>query len=200
MAVKTLGTGGSTGILYLDRRDFYIDPHVVKELWTDVAPFTTVLSNRETRSLNDPIFKMFEHRNPWIIQKIQVDAGATVPNSDVGVNLPAIKATVGLEGGDGLNSTEYSSWAGLICEVWAAGAAWDGAGGGDITGTASKGTVLIREKVSSDFELLSLSDAEITVAQYDWLVVIGNAHGEGTIKFWACHFDIMGVRCNNSQR
>jgi hypothetical protein len=198
MAVKTLGTGGSTGILYLDRRDFYIDPQVVKELWTDVAPFTTVLSNRETRSLKDPIFKMFEHRNPWIVQKIQIDEAVTVPNSDVGVDLPDVIATVGLEGGDGLNDTEYSSWAGLICEVWAADAVWDGAGGGDISGTASKGTVLIRENASGDFELLSLSDAEIVTAQFDWLVVIGNAHGEGTVapEAWA---DELQVVYNSTQ-
>ena len=59
MATKTLGTGGASGVLYTDRRDFYIDPQVVKELWTDVAPFKTVISNKETRQTNDPVFKMF---------------------------------------------------------------------------------------------------------------------------------------------
>ena len=97
MAVKTLGTGGSTGILYLDRRDFYIDPQVVKELWTDVAPFTTVLSNRETRSLNDPIFKMFEHRNPWVVQKIQLSGAVSdLLANGTAQDLPAVEATIGL--------------------------------------------------------------------------------------------------------
>ena len=67
MSAKVLG---DSGILYTDRRDFYIDPQVVKELWTDVAPFTTVISNRETRATNAPIFKMFEHRNPCVKQTI----------------------------------------------------------------------------------------------------------------------------------
>ena len=65
MAAKNLA---ASGVLYTDRRDFYIDPQVVKELWTDVTPFTTVISNRETRQTNDPLFKMFEHRNPWVKQ------------------------------------------------------------------------------------------------------------------------------------
>ena len=40
----------SSGVLYSDRRDFYIRPNVVKELWTDVAPFTTVIANQNTMS------------------------------------------------------------------------------------------------------------------------------------------------------
>ena len=69
---KRLGAGsdGASGILYNERRDFYVDPQVTKELWTDVAPFTTMVSNQELRSVPDPIFKMFEHRNPWIKQNI----------------------------------------------------------------------------------------------------------------------------------
>ena len=199
MAVKTLGTGGSTGILYLDRRDFYIDPQVVKELWTDVAPFTTVLSNRETRSLNDPIFKMFEHRNPWVVQKIQLSGTVTdLLANGTAQDLPAVEATIGLEGGDGLNQTEYSSWAGLICEVWASAAIWDGAGGGDITGTSSKGSVLIRENSVDGFEICNLSGTDFDIATHDWLVVIGNAHGEGTEapEAWA---DELQVVYNSTQ-
>ena len=37
---KNLSAGGASGVLYTDRRDFYIDPQVTKELWTDVSPFT----------------------------------------------------------------------------------------------------------------------------------------------------------------
>ena len=55
----------ASGVLYDDRRNFYVSPQVVKELWTDVAPFTTVISNREQRKVPDTIFKMYEHRNPW---------------------------------------------------------------------------------------------------------------------------------------
>ena len=63
---KSLVSGGSSGVLYTDRRDFYIKPNIVKELWTDVAPFLTVVANQGTISgMADPTFKMFEHKNPW---------------------------------------------------------------------------------------------------------------------------------------
>ena len=29
----------ASGVLYDERRDFYISPNVTKELWTDVAPY-----------------------------------------------------------------------------------------------------------------------------------------------------------------
>ena len=69
MSAKQLS---SSGVLYTDRRDFYIRPNIVKELWTDVTPFTTVISNRGVVSgLADPTYKMFEHRNPWQKQYFQ---------------------------------------------------------------------------------------------------------------------------------
>ena len=71
--LKSMYNGGSAGVLYTDRRDFYVSPQVVKELWTDVSPFTTVISNREQRKVPDPIFKMFEHRNPWVKQKCPME-------------------------------------------------------------------------------------------------------------------------------
>ena len=49
----------ASGVLYDDRRYFYFSTQVVKELWNDVAPFTTVVSNREQRKVPDPIFKMY---------------------------------------------------------------------------------------------------------------------------------------------
>ena len=61
----------ASGVLYTDRRNFYVDPQVTKELWTDVAPFTTMISNQEQRDVPDPVFKMFEHRNPWVKQEFQ---------------------------------------------------------------------------------------------------------------------------------
>ena len=54
-----LYSGGVTATTWLDRRDFYISPDVVKELWTDVAPFLTAVANWGTRAdLKDPLYKM----------------------------------------------------------------------------------------------------------------------------------------------
>ena len=47
MATKNLS---GSGVLFTDRRDFYISPQVVKELWTDVTPFTTIVANQEQRT------------------------------------------------------------------------------------------------------------------------------------------------------
>ena len=64
----------SSGVLYTDRRDFYIRPNIVKELWTDVAPFLTVVANQQTISgMADPTFKMFEHKNPWQKQELTIN-------------------------------------------------------------------------------------------------------------------------------
>lgn len=38
MASNAKILSGASGVLYDDRRDFYIRPNVVKELWTDVTP------------------------------------------------------------------------------------------------------------------------------------------------------------------
>ena len=73
---------GASGVLYTDRRDFYISPQVVQELWTDVTPFTTIISNRETRQTNDPLFKMFEHRQPWIEQRCFVNGTTSETAAD----------------------------------------------------------------------------------------------------------------------
>lgn len=56
MGAKSLG---NLGVLFTDRRQIYMSPNVVKELWTDVAPFTTVVANRNTKTgLQDPTYKM----------------------------------------------------------------------------------------------------------------------------------------------
>jgi len=63
--------GGKTllgsGVLYTDRRDFYIKPNEVAELYPSVTPFYTFVSKLKTRgSGKDPLFKLFEHRGSWV--------------------------------------------------------------------------------------------------------------------------------------
>jgi hypothetical protein len=172
MSAKVLG---DSGVLYTDRRDFYIDPQVVKELWTDVAPFTTVISNRETRATNDPVFKMFEHRNPWVKQTITMgtcsdgSADKTVPDNDTGIKFgnaanPAtpVASVVGLDS----FASNPSAFDGLIVEVA------DSAG-------AVKGKALLTWN-GTDIMIKSLKAATIELATGDVCTVIGNAHGEGT--------------------
>ena len=163
MAAKNLA---ASGILYTDRRDFYIDPQVVKELWTDVAPFTTVVSNRETRQTNDPVFKMFEHRNPWVKQKF-VNAAETVVLAADGTE----SAALNVDGIVGLDSTVQDAWLGLVCEIWNADE------------DAKKAIVLITSIVDADEikvkALWTTGGTDYTLVDDDVYHVIGNAQGEG---------------------
>tara|TARA_R110002074_G_scaffold24853_3_gene73989 strand:+ start:7088 stop:8419 length:1332 start_codon:yes stop_codon:yes gene_type:complete len=164
---------GGSGVLYTDRRDFYIKPNVVKELWTDVTPFTTVIANQNTiTGMSDPTFKMFEHRNPWVNQTI------TCGTAEANV---AVSAESGF--------LEYSA----SSNVGGAGAHWEGlevdiATSGDVLGqgvisvwtadanddgTANDARIKIKVLNSYDAGGIDFADGSV-------LTVIGNAHGEGT--------------------
>ncbi len=100
----------ASGVLYTDRRNFYVDPQVTKELWTDVAPFTTMISNQEQRNVPDPVFKMFEHRNPWVKQEFQ-NAGETVTLAVDGTE----SAALNIDNIQGLASSVDSSLCRTCC-------------------------------------------------------------------------------------
>jgi len=155
-----------SGVLYTDRRDFYISPQVVKELWTDVTPFTTVVANQEQRTPNDPTFKMFEHRNPWNKQEFQVNTGNTDPAS---VDSKAESAATAVDNFVGLASAVDSSYIGLECEVW------------DSTKATLRGHALITEASSaSTLKFKNIGAAALDAQDGDYFIVVGNAHGEGT--------------------
>ena len=169
MAAKNLA---ASGVLYTDRRDFYIDPQVVKELWTDVAPFTTVMSNKETRQTNDPVFKMFEHRNPWVKQKFVVNGTTTsLKDPDVADDGTILSAAITIDGISGLNSEINGSWLGLVCEVWNAAE------------TVRNAVVMVTDATSTTTlkvkTLWTADDAAYTTVDDDIFHVIGNAQGEG---------------------
>jgi hypothetical protein len=189
MAAKVLG---NSGVLYDDRRDFYISPQVVKELWSDVAPFTTTISNRETRSgLADPQFKMFEHRNPWAKQYFQTSTTNELAADDA-ADTWAVTASspVGMEG-EGANNA-YDSWIGLECEVTSSLAA----------GATIRGVILITAVASSgasaNISVKNLGDTAFTPVSGDYVVVVGSAFGEGTSspEAWS---DELSVVYNQSQ-
>ena len=178
MAAKNLA---ASGVLYTDRRDFYIDPQVVKELWTDVAPFTTVLSNKETRQTNDPVFKMFEHRNPWVKQEFSsatdvASQAADDTESDV----------MDVDGITGLNSSCDASWLGLIADVW------------NEDKDTKRGQVMVSSITDSNtIKFKVIGSAAIDVADNDVFVVVGNAQGEGTEapEAWADELQVCWNSC-----
>ena len=161
---KQLYNGGASSVLYTDRRDFYVDPQVTKELWTDVAPFTTLISNQETRDVPDPIFKMFEHRNPWVKQEFSINKGTpgTIPDNDTGLASLPVDGIVGLSSAD-------SSWVGLEVEIWNSAKSTK-KGVGMVSAVASNGQITMK----------ALTGGTIVLADNDVCIVIGNARGEGS--------------------
>jgi hypothetical protein len=172
---------GASGVLYTDRRNFYVDPQVTKELWTDVAPFTTMISNQEMRNVPDPVFKMFEHRNPWVKQEFQSAtnvANRTAADSESG--------DMDVDGIVGLSSSCDSSWIGLVCEVW------------DSTKTTKRGNVIISSITDSNtIKFKPAGDDAIDVADNDFFIVVGNAHGEGSSApdAWADELNVVYNSC-----
>jgi len=181
MGIVTEKKLGASGVLYTDRRDFYVDPQVTKELWTDVAPFTTLISNQETRDVPDPIFKMFEHRNPWVKQEFAINKGTpgTIPNSDAGL------ASLPIDGISGLAATADSSYIGLQVEVW------------NSAKTTKKGTAVISAVTSGSLTMKSTKGATIVLADNDVCMVIGNARGEGSSApdAWADELSVVWNSC-----
>lgn len=154
-----------TGVLYTDRRIFYLEPEVTKELWTSVAPFTTLASNRGFMSgLSDPLFKQFEHRDPWRKQQFE-NNGSTVsiPSDDTE------SSAVTVDGLTGLPSTATSALIGLQVEVW------------DSTLTTKRGVAIITSVPSSTtIKLKSLENTgTIDTVDNDVFRITGTASGEG---------------------
>jgi len=180
----------ASGVLYTDRRDFYVSPNVVKELWTDVAPFTTVISNKETRQTPDPIFKMFEHRNPWVNQRFY-NAGETVTIAAAGTETAALNIDNGTDTSyfHGLSDTVDDSWIGLVCEIW------------DTTETTKQAVVVITKAEDADEikvkAIWTTGGTDYTLVDNDIYRVIGNAHGEGTEspEAWADELQVVWNSC-----
>ena len=91
-SMKWSYTGSSTGRLYLDRRDFYIEPYKSLELWSDVAPFYGTLTKMGfgQKDVNEVDWKMFEHERSIIDNfKFYVNGGNT-PTLTAGSETTAI--------------------------------------------------------------------------------------------------------------
>ena len=175
MAAKDL-TG--SGVLYTDRRNFYIDPQVVKELWTDVTPFTTVIANRETRNVPDPVFKMFEHKQPWIKQSFFAASNPAAPGANTESADFDIDNIVGLP-------TPDASWLGLVVECW------------DSTETTNRGVAVVTTVTDSNTIQVTPINADMDIADDDVFHVVGNAHGEGgySPEAWADELKVVYNSC-----
>ena len=56
---KNLYTGTTSGVLYTDRRDFYLKPTQYAQLFPNVSPFLTfTMKANFMTGLSDPVFKL----------------------------------------------------------------------------------------------------------------------------------------------
>ena len=172
---------GSSGVLYNERRDFYIRPNVVKELWTDVAPFLTVVANQGTISgMADPTFKMFEHRNPWQKQYFKIN-DQDISNAVVAVG-GATSEAFGIDSFEGLVAGSHLE--GLQVELWH-------------TDGTKKGVALIAEYTSNTIKLKNLGKDAITIVDNMEAYVVGNAQGEGGLSpdAWSDDLEVVYNSC-----
>lgn len=162
---------GNLGVLFTDQRQYYVNPFQYAELWQSATPFISALieKSKVISNLPDPIFKMFEHEEPWRKQEAVV---ATCANSgvitanDTGVAVTFTSVT-------GLASTSSDSLVNMMFEVW------------DTTKTTKRGVVFIYANSSGTYTVKTLgaSDVGTTAAPViagDIFVAIGTAYGEGS--------------------
>ncbi len=153
----------NSGVLYEDRRNLYLNPHVTKELYPSATPFTTLIQNMSMVKSPDPDFKMFEHEASWVNMKFQQNGSVT---SAVTVGTETADITI-----DGVTGQPYL---GLKVDVYAdAGSGVPGTYKGQcIVTTMTSASVL---QVTPIYKLATPS-----FANNDIFVAVGQVSGEGT--------------------
>jgi len=154
----------NSGVLFTDRRNLYLNPHITKELYPSVTPFTTLIQNMSMVKSPDPDFKMFEHEASWVDMRFQA------ANGDVTSAL-----TLGTETADiDIDNVTGQPYLGLKVDVYA----------GDASGNIStyKGQAIVTTMTSESvlqvtplYKLLTPSFAD-----NDVFIAVGQAVGEGT--------------------
>lgn len=167
---KNLYSGGSSVVLATDRRDYYIQPQVVKVRYAEVAPFLTAVANWDQQTgLKDPQYKLFQFTSPWVKQYFQVTTGATSAADDAEDALSVV-----ITNAVGMPTALGNYLIGQKCAVHANL-------GGKPSG-ASKGMVLITTFTSTTaIKVKNMGGSSVVIANDDWLVLHGTSFGEGTV-------------------
>ena len=167
---KNLYATGASTVLYTDRRDFYVQPQVVKTRYAQVAPFLTAVSNwNQVTGLKDPQYKLFQFTSPWVKQYFQCTTGAVTTDADDAEDTLAVTIT----GAVGMPTALGNYLVGQKFDVFAnVDSKPSGASKGTVVCTTFTSTVAINVK--------NLTGATFIIAADDWLVLSGTAFGEGT--------------------
>lgn len=154
--------GTTSGILFTDRRDFYIDPYEVASLYASVAPFTAFSSQLPVVQAPDPDFKMFEEDDNFVNQKFVVNDVDGATWSAGAATIAAADGAVAINLGSNL--------IGLECEIRA------------VTTGVLRAVAVITNYSSGQITFKSLGNPEGSVTNItdnDVVYVVGNAQAEG---------------------
>jgi len=193
MAAKELFQGGASNLLFTDRRNFYLDPQRVAELWPNITPFTTFLMSVGKKKVNDPLYKLFEHESAAVKQEMTIGTSTLIDASQTG---DTDSSAITVDTLTGLSSAVDESLVGLMVECW------------DSTKTTKRGVAIITDVSAGaagtgtvDLQNAKYSSGtgnDFTTQDGDYLVVIGNVRGEGSVapEAWA---DELSIVWNSTQ-
>ena len=153
----------NSGVLYEDRRNLYLNPHITKELYPSVTPFTTLIQNMSMVKTPDPDYKMFEHEASWVDMRfLQAGSGNT---DALAVSTESADITI-----DGVVGQPYL---GLKVDIYADSAGSPGTYKGQAVITTMTSSSVVQ--VTPIYKL-----ADPSFADNDIFVAVGHAAGEGT--------------------
>jgi hypothetical protein len=184
------------GVLFTDRRDFYIKPQTVAHLWPTVTPFTTIMMSRGTEKVQDPDYKLFEYEGKWVRQEFTAgtiaaaqnwggsDANATALPGDTSASLATLPVATSPPP-IGITATVAPAWRNLQLEIRSAAGVYKGVGLVHAINTSTNSiTVKSLGNPRAD------NNAALALATGDVFYIIGNAFGEGTYAAKAWHDDL----------
>lgn len=153
-----------TGLLYTDRRRFYLNENDVAELYMSETPFLSGLMGMGSEQVDDPDYKMFEYRAGWANPKFLANGTATT-------GVPGTQFAVNCDGAEGVSID--SSLIGAVVDIW------------DTTEATFRGTAVVVNVsgVSVTFKALGLATSATqtlgNIVNNDVFRVRTTAAGEG---------------------
>ena len=147
----------TSGVLYTDRRNFYMNPKQVAELWPSATPFTSLSRMLTTKRAPDPDFKMFEYRNKFYNAQMLSNGGFTMPAA-------GSTANVTYDGSFGVEPC-----VGLVLDVTCPDGTYNGQG---VVDSVTSSTVFVIRTL--------VAGTNTTVDDNAVMHVVGHAAGEGS--------------------
>jgi hypothetical protein len=142
--VKNLATGGMSGVLSGDRRQYYYKPNEFAELFKDVTPYLSLSLRNRVKLGNDPIFKLFQYENTYMRQYFQNNGSSvTIAAASSGASAESSAVTIDNVTGFGLTTTIDASFVHKTFDVW------DSTVLTDPKNATYKGTVVLTDDTST---------------------------------------------------